>query len=289
MSFFKKAEHKAIHFIVKRPKYLILIAGVVFLVLFSALETVRAQLFMLQLDNYRTSARVEALNDSVDRLVAQTEKGGGGPALCELSLDGNIVGYNVAYQTQSNMQTTEDLMRAVHDRAMQALPSPAFYSVLNFLPHIKSKQDTSEAAARALNQEVNLTKQDTQSQYCLRLLSVLSEVYFLKTISTPEGVSAMRVGQVENFQTNVRKAQEALKAIIPPPEFADEHVQLTEILNHIALHLREDENDFVSFSRRIEMQTSELAIVLQSLHDKSAHLRNVPGNLYLESTILREK
>ncbi len=95
------------------------------------------------------------------------------------------------------------------------------------------------------------------------------------------------VGQVENFQVSTRKAQGLLKDITPPSAFLDEHAAVSEILNRLALNLREDENNYETFSRRIEMQTVELQLVLDTLASESTDLRDMPQRLYLETASLR--
>lgn len=285
MSFIGRAEHRLIHFLVRKPKSLVVIAAVVFFILFLGLESLRAQLYEMQVADYRQSARVQSFNDSINRLVVETEKGKNGAGLCNMTLRDNIAGYNNAYKTSE--YTTEALLKEVHDNTNAALPSPAFRSLLQNLPHIASRVRESEEIQNGLEKAVNLTNQDNRMSYCLALLDVLSEVYFLPSISKPEGVAALSVGQVENFQTNTKKAQTKLKGITPPAEFLSEHTSIIEICNRIALHLREDENDLEMFSRRIELQTLELDMVLRSIHDKSMDLQKIPGRLYLETEALR--
>lgn len=280
-----RLEHRAIHFIVRYPKSLIIIAAVIFTMLFVGFESVRAQLFEMQVADYRRSVRVQNANDSISKLVAATEKGGNGPVFCDVKLD-NIIGeHNPAYENSEATQTA--LVLEVRDKAQAIRPSPAFYSLLSFLPHIKTEKKLSDSLKDSAETVNNLTKQDIKSQYCLQLVDVLSEVYFLKTLSTPEGVSAMRVGQVENFQINVKQAQSKLQSLTPPSQFADEQLQIAEILNRIALHLRGDENNFTMFSRNIELQVQNLEIVLQAIHDQSSDLANIPAQLYLHTQILR--
>lgn len=284
MSFITQSERRAIHFIVKYPKSLIAIAGITFLLLFTGFESLRAWMYDTQVENYRHSARVMELTDAIDRLVVEAAKGGK-PEFCDLTLRNNIGGYNAAYQEQKGEDSL--LTEAVHAKAQTAVPSPAFHSLLNFLPHIKKRVVLSRELRESTEVALNLTKQDNRSQYCTSLLDVFSEVYFLESIRRPEGVAALSVGQVENFQTNVKKAQTSLASIPVPPIVADEHGHIQEILNSLALHLREDENDFVTFSRRIEMQSVELEMVLETLRDKTADLQAIPSQLYLHVEPLR--
>lgn len=285
MSFIKRAEHRAGHFILRYPKALILIAAVLFMMLFIGLESLRAQIFDAQLRNYKESSEVQVLNNTVERLASRAETGGDA-ALCELKLEGNIQGSNSAYK-KGGEEDLQVLMADVNARASEAVPYPAFHSMLRILPHIKARSEDSQNLSASIKSAQNLTKQDTKSSYCLQLLDVLSEVYFLESIRKPEGVAALRVGQVENFQVNVRKAQELLKGINSPTAFLDENTAVSEILNRLALNLRDDENNYEMFSRRIEIQTVELQLVLDSLASKSADLRDLPQRLYLETASLR--
>lgn len=287
MSIISRLERRAIHFIFRRPKSLIIIASVVFLVFLIGFESLRAALFSMRMAEYRKSAEVQEFNNAVGRLANMSEKGSDASILCDLRLSGNIGGYNAAYQ--SDGPTVSTLLQEVRNRAETVVPSPAFHSVLTFLPQLKAQESLGESVHAALKNVAILTKQDSRSIYCSQLLDVLSEVYFLPAISSPEGVAAMRVGQVENFQTNVRKAQNKLRALSPPQEFSNEHAQMLELLNRIALYLRGDDNDYITFSRQVELQSAQLELVLQALRVKSTDLQSMPAKLYLETAILRSE
>ena len=132
----------------------------------------------------------------------------------------------------------------------------------------------------------NLTGEDSRSTYCLELVNALSEVYFINDIRKPQGVSALHVGQLENFQVDVNQAQELLLSLSLPNLYVEQHATINNVMNDLRLNLREDTSDPEAFSRIIQKDYEELSFTLKEIEIRSTDLLSRPEQLVLYADAL---
>lgn len=270
-------------FVVKHPKVIVPIMFVTFLLLITVLECLRARMYVSHVENYKNSSEILTVKDSINKLNRIAGRESALPAYCSLSVEGLIGNLNEAYRSDSETRESSELVRSIHQQAEEAEPSPAFNSLLQFLPRVREARDISENLNNTLEKIKNLTGEDSRSSYCLALVDVLSEVYFVNDIRTIQGVSALTVGQLDNFTINVNQAQEILLSLTPPKSLKEQHVALNEFMNDLRLDLQEDANDTELFSRNIQSNFENLESVLSTIEVVSKDLLTRPELLALYS------
>ncbi len=268
-----------------KPKMLIPVAALVFLILFTIFESGRAIYYQKSVRNYKNSVAVLDIRDTVDKLNFVTQDNP--PAIyCDLQLEGLLQENNEAYQQITENNQPGNLVSKLREQVKNAGSPPAFNSILQFVPNVRHARDTSQEIHGAIKNISSLTTFDVRSEYCINLSKVLSKVYFLPDIDSPEGVSALSVGQLENFQVNVSQAQKSLLIITPPPMFTEQHIEINNLLNTIALNLRENAYKYDEFSRRIEQDVQLLDKTLDDIRAKSIDLQSRPGQIAIQAKVL---
>lgn len=259
----------------KQPRYVIIIAAVVFLVVATGFEQLRAVVYLNHVDKYNNSEQTRAAIEIVDSMQQQ----GSSSELCNLDAAGSI-------SVKSNAYPVKDIgvvgpISRLRDQLSKILPSPTYNSYFRFLPKVSQARKRSNQMVTASNNLVDLVKLDDRTEYCRGLQDVLSAVYFLNSLKTPQGVSALHVGQIEDFQVSLSKAQRALLELESPTLFRNDHSAINDALNSAALSLRSDTNAYRQFSRDIELSTSAVAVAVESIRQKSEDLQSKPSDLLL--------
>jgi hypothetical protein len=286
MKLVKQKLHKITEFYQKKPKLLIPTIAVVTLLSFSIFECARAYYFEKEAEAYKTSVEVQNLQQTVTLLNESTVVPSA--AYCDLSFEGLLADFNDAYEPIiEESRRPENLHKKLQEQAAQISPPPSYRSLAEFLPRPKNASELSDNLQEAVESLAVLAKLDARSEYCLQLSQVLARTYFLSDIKKPEGVGALFVGQVENFQINVGQAQEMMKKLKYPTDFEAEHVKIFEILNSVAINLRKDENKYTAFARNIEQDVNQLEATLSSIRDKSADLQKRPQEITLQAGSLK--
>lgn len=268
----------------RRPNLLIPLVAVSAILLFTAVEYGRAWAYRQSVAEYKQSATVLSLKTTVDKLQRETEKQ---PAAyyCDLSADDLLALFNQAYEPAGS-DSIDSIVQQLHAEVSGTKP-PAFSSALNVFPGIVGARRISEEVSRAVSGIRKLTESDVRTTYCMELQQVLAQVYFLPNLSAPEGVSALLPGQQENFQVNVRQAQEQFASIRTiPKSFADEHARLGELLESVASNLRANRNDYDGFSRALQQNAIKLQDIVDDIGSKAKDLRQRPQEIALQASIL---
>jgi hypothetical protein len=272
--------------ILKNPKLIIPTTALLFLCMFSLIELTRAGLYRNSAREYKDSAEVQSLHETVDKLQRSTEQL---PAAfyCELDHENLLSEFNEAYSELDSENTVENLVRRVSNQTEELSPAPAFSSPLNFLPVVKGSSELSEEMEQALQVITELTEQDVRSDYCLKVEEVLTRVYFLESLATTEGVAALLPGQVENFQVNLRQAQEIFEEIQTVPKiFMSDHGNLAELLQNVGEDLRKNANKNEAFARRIQNDIKSVKSIITNIGDKTEDLQRRPQEIALQASYL---
>jgi len=264
---------------------LIPLAFVVFMLSLVIFESVRASYYQKSVRNYKNSVAVIGIKDIADKLNLVTQNNS--PSIyCVVESEGLLREINKAYQQTTDDSKPSVLIERLSQQIEQAGSPPAFNSVAQFVPSVRRARQASLELYSAVGELTVLTGDDERSDYCTALVKVLSEVYFLPEIDSPEGVSALFVGQLENFQVNVAQAKQELRKIAPPSVFVEQHIKLGQLLNTVELDLRNDANKYSEFSRRIEGDVEELQLILRQLKDKSTDLQKRPSKIAIYADVL---
>jgi hypothetical protein len=152
---------------------------------------------------------------------------------------------------------------------------------MDFLPRPSQAEKISSEMAESLKSLKELVIDDIRSKYCSELGATLSDVYFIADLQKPEAVSAMLVGQLEEFQVRVAKTQETLKIMAFPSTMEAEHLKINELFVTVAKDLRADDNRYTQFARSMEGNITELNTIIDQISEKSADLKTRPQQLKL--------
>jgi hypothetical protein len=273
--------------IVKQPKYAMIVASVATLLLFGFIECVRAWHFQNNMREYKLSSEVQSFVDTIDRLQRVTENN---PSayFCDLSTRNLLNQFNKAYEEQGlGENAPEQIMSLLREDMSTVAKAPSFWSIVDFLPRPAAASKMSTDITSAIKNMQDALKHDIRSEYCLNLQDALSRLYFSESIRTPQGVGALLPGQIENFQVNVRQAQEALLNMTIPDDFYESHVALTKNVQNLGQALQGDDNNYVDFSRKVDVEMVDLESQLEQLRQQTLDLQLIPAKLKIESANLK--
>ncbi len=272
--------------LLRKPRLLILVSFVVFMLLFAGFECLRARTYLRRVDDYRQSVAVLELKDAIQKMSVVAEDEYPDPVLCEFVAGGRLSQQGASLTEMREGEMLDSAVNMVHDRAENALPSPRFASMLIILPQVSKARTESAKLKDGTDRILYLTSEDKESQYCLSLLDVLREVYFVSDLRTPQGVGALRVGQIENFQINVDQAQEKLREINPPTRFTSQHILINDFLNDLRTDVRINTNDRDTFARAIDEDYETLNAILTDIGYYAENLRKLPEHVLINSSVL---
>jgi hypothetical protein len=256
------------------------------LILLSSFEYGRAWFYLRSVKDYRDSAQMQMLKESVDKLNRAVEK-------TTPSYFCNITEENLLTEADSlrenfkiDENTPEKLVARIRDQMTIVGHPPKYSTLTTFLGLPKKAQKESTQMENAIARLKELTVDDIRSVYCLEINDALSRVYFIKDIQTPEGVSALLPGQVEDFQARVGKARELYLTMRFPEPFSEQHTKFIEVLNEIAVSLRQNDNNYVEFARRLESEKLQVDALLESVRLKTTDLQLRPIQIALQAQLL---
>ncbi len=261
---------------IKKPVLVIPSTIVMVFVLLAVAEYTRTWTYMRQVNDYQNSSRILQLKDSVDQLVRASQSGAS-TVYCSLVFD---------EEQSKKTNSVEPIIGRLQKQVELASPAPAFSSLLESLPRPREARQLSEEMRSALEKMDVLTRQDARSSYCNTINDELKSLSFLLTIQEPQGVSALLVGQLEEFQVNVKQTQDRLKTMQFPEMFEEEHIMILETLQTIAVDLRHDDNDYAQFAKKIEADVITINDTLDSLRSKTKDLQTIPQQIALLSSYL---
>ncbi len=283
----KKIRVKIKKYFAEQPKMIVPAAIFLFIVVLSGVEFVRASIYISKANEYKESAKVSIVVDSASKLSYQSEYIESS-TMCSINLDDLIAKSNQAYiDPVKESNDPEIVMKELSNLVKQAAPSPEFNSIMQFIPRVYEARKISRQMESSLYEIAKLTKQDGRSMYCSNVAGVLSEIYFIDDLSKPEAVSALHVGQVENFQVNSQNALDAISKIEPPEEFVENHKALVSLVSKLKGDLKNNTNDYVGFSRVINENLKVLKTELEDLKQKSVDLQSRPQEILLRSSLLQ--
>lgn len=274
-------------YISNHPKILILILLLATILLLSIVECVRARMYSSSINDYKNSVKVQSLLDTVDKLT-KTVNATAPAFYCKLDFQVLSQQYNPATaESDFSQNSVETLIQQIRAEIEIIKPAPAFSSLLEFLPQPKKARNTSEEINGAISRVESLTSSDARSEYCIKMRDALATIYFIYDLQKPEAVSAMSVGQVENFQIKVSDTTNNFISLTFPVVFEKQHLAFLELLNKISADLRQDENNYDTFSRAIEDDVMALNEILQGISDNSGDLANKPTEIAIQLNYLR--
>jgi hypothetical protein len=266
---------------ISRDPILLSVIVIVFLMLgYSGFELWRSKQYQSTAEEYKKSAKVQNVITEIDRLSKALEEGNRS-LLCDLSVDKTL--------QAKKSEDTYSMLQNIREYATQLQDSwPSFKSAALYMTEVQDSRAISGDIDSAMSSLFELSELSAVSGYCYELNAVLSESEFLAHVSKSEGVSALFVGQIENFWVNFEAVQQKMKAIRPvPAEIVNQHNQLLEIYDDIAVLLREDTQDVELFSRNIKEKLTDLEIVFADIKQVAEHLEALPEQLQIQSAVLR--
>lgn len=269
-----------------RPKLAIPIFAVATIIIFGIFECGRAWFYLRSINDYRASSSMQMLQQTIDKLARSVESNA--PSYyCAITEKNLIAEDNQAYNSLGEGDNApERLVVKIREQLDKVDPAPAYSSLLEFLPLAKKARKSSVDMHDAIVAINKMVQDDTRSKYCLELRDALSRVYFIADLQTPEGVSALQPGQVENFQVSVSQARDLFLTMRFPEGFSEKHTSFIKILNEVAVSLRQNDNDYVAFSRRLEMEKTELDTLLESIKNMTTDLQGKPKLMLLQVHLL---
>lgn len=268
---------KVRNFIKRKPKMVIPVVAILCIFIFMIAECARAAIYLNSVNDYKKSAKVLVLQDSVVKLQNAVDAVSSS-YFCDIDL--------TKLTESSNEAKTEVIVEEIRNQIEQVKPAPAFSSLVDFLPRPKKARATSVDLKKSTDQISNLVQQNVRSAYCLELDSALTNINFLQDLQKPQGVSALLPGQIESYQTNTAQSKEVLLAMKFPTEFEQDHIKLLEIINKIEVDLRGNDNNYKQFSRAVESDVNEIDAVLASIRLKTVELQEIPQQIDIAASVL---
>lgn len=273
-------------FLFRYPKTVIGIAFVSFLLFISGVEYLRAHAYLDRVEDYKSSVDVLHLMDVAHKLNREVYSGTSA-IYCGFDLNFLIAGVNEAYADKEGEQkSAEALRRQLHELAYDVSPAPGFNSLAQYLPKVREARDTSQDVKESVAELQNLTREDSRATYCQHLINALSKIYFIDDIRTPQGLNALLVGQLENFQVNTDQAQKAFLELNPPEVYRGQHVAINDFLNDFRSDLRGNPNDYVAMSRLMQENYENLNFTLKEIEIRSGDLLSRPEKIALYVSVL---
>lgn len=253
----------------------------VILVICSIGECVRASFYMNHLNDYKNSAKIQHINEDIDRINRAVTRA---PSayFCDITSENLLDEFNSAYlKAGSEDSEPGAIIEHIRQDFTDIGPVPEFTTIFSILPRPSKAIEQSKQAKEAYLILQDLIKIDERSEYCQSLQEILGRTYFIESIRKPEGVSALLPGQIENFQINLSQAQEALDTLPAIDNSIEVHAGLRRAYSSLSLILKGDENNYVMFSRAVEEQYTEIGSLLESLRSKNQDLQDIPAQLAL--------
>jgi hypothetical protein len=71
-----------------------------------------------------------------------------------------------------------------------------------------------------------------------------------------------------------------------PEPFSEQHTKFIEVLNEIAVSLRQNDNNYVEFARRLESEKLRVDALLESVRLKTTDLQLRPIQIALQAQLL---
>ena len=269
--------------ITKKPKLLLPISALLFVFIFMIFECGRAYLYINKVDDYKVSVKAIYLKDSIAKLQ-QAYSSFGASYFCDLDRN-KIIAY-VANPDMNSVENMDEIVAKVSENLADATPPPSFSSLVDFLPRPKRAKQVSNDINSSLESIDQLIKPNAKNEYCSGVGRVLEISYFLDSITKPEGVGALLVGQIEEYQSVIAKTTDELLSMKFPTELNDEQIRLIEVFNTISTDLKGNENYYVSFSRKIGVDVQELDEVLKNISDKMSDVQKIPESLDVKISVL---
>lgn len=250
-------------------------------------ECNRARVYQNRVDDYRTSDAVVSLRQDIDQLAQYSSGDVPMAVFCRLSMS-EIAYFVTGVSDRIPVRNEEKFLTEIHAGVEAVSPAPSFNSMLQILPRIREARIASEELHEGLVDIKNLTTQDTRSEYCFNLYEILAQLYFVDILRTEQGVSALHVGQIENFRLDVNDAQEKLQALAPPKPYANQHRALNDFLNDLRSDLQASTNQYTTFSRTIESDYLTLESILAEIEAGATDLAERPEQLLIRSKVLQK-
>jgi hypothetical protein len=247
---------------------------------YSAVELWRSNQYISTAEEYKKSAKVQNLVAEINRL-SQAIEAGDGALLCDLSVGKTV--------KEGSPQDTYTMLSTINTQATQLLDDwPSFASAALHVAEVRESREMSGDIDRAITTLYELSEPNKLSAYCYELATVLSESEFLADIAKREGVSALFVGQIENFEGRFKEIEKEVASLnAVPQEVSSHHQEIVDIYASIGPLLRENTQDFVAYSARINEKLLALDVVLQDIRKTAEQLEGLPEQLQIQSAILR--
>jgi len=268
------------------PKLIVPLVLVFSLAGLSAAELVRADSYIDNAESYESSIEVLELKSTISLLSEQIERGNAA-VFCRLDAEKLLRSpHDIDDKDTDNPLLSRTLLEDANRQSRAASPSPAYNSLLQYLPQVRLARQTSVENDEALKNLIYLTSEDNRTSYCMDLVNVLREVYFIRIIKTPQGVGSLHVGQLDNFRSNINEAQDSLLDLTPPNDFIEQHTELNALLNDVRINLHSDDLDVDEFSRRLQDNYEQLDFTLRKIGIKSGDLADRQDEIILQAHLL---
>ncbi len=246
---------------------------------YCAVEVARVNSYQRSIDNYQTSPRVQNLLSSIDRLAVVAGRGDTS-SLCLLDT-----------KSLFNLSeiVSEDVLADISSHANSLRgENPRFASAAVFLESVRDARTASFELQKSMHNIDSTASVGARSAYCSELAEVLSQISFMKELSTTSGVAALYVGQIENLQVNLKQAQKRFNEIRRiPTQFADQHQAISNSLQSLAILLQAEPTDEAAYSRSVAEEVASIDAELMAIRTSTSDMHSIPEQLLLYSAALR--
>ncbi len=254
-----------------------LIAVLVSLLLFgvySLVEHARAERYIDAVEEFRQDASTQATLAVINSIEQSSAS-----QLCDLTSEILLLqGYE-----HSSIAALQQL-----ETSISVTPFPEFYSASVLLPRVVEARELHSEIAVSKIALQKLSQPSTMLQYCASVAETLSNMWFLRELSTVEGISALQPNQLENYLVRFESAYQQFKAINRIPDAAGKvHKALNDHFVALGESLQGNDSNIEQFASDIEQHIEAVDQTLAALGEEAAATRELPEKLQRTAIPLR--
>ncbi len=190
-------------FLGREPWVIAVVVSALIFGAYSAIEHARALAYTEQVSVYRESSTTKAALAMIDSVENGREA-----QLCELTVN--------SVMREDYTHATIGLLSQLND-TVQKLDEPRFYSAGVHIPSVIEARALHGELSRARQSLRDLSVAPSLLNYCTEVADALSDMWFLRELSSSEGVNALQPNQLENYIVRFNQAYSKFKEINKVP------------------------------------------------------------------------
>ena len=261
-------------FLRREPWLIAVIISFLLFGVYSLVEHVRAERYVREVAEFRQQQSTRAMLAVVNTIEQKSQT-----QLCDLTTSDTL--------TQSYEHTTLDALQEL-SVSIEQTNSPVFYSAGVYLPSVVEARELHGQITAAKVSLQKLSQPSTMLQYCASVAETLSNMWFLRELSTVEGISALQPNQLENYLVRFESAYTQFKAINRVPDAAGKvHKALNDHFVALGESLQGDDSNIEQFASDIEQHIEAVDQTLAALGEEAAATRELPEKLQRTAIPLR--